>query len=99
MSHGVIRHGMEVNSAKYSFCSMELARSSELNGKHPPDQVLSQPALLIQLQEDRLTFERHIHPWIFAVLPVSHWAVGGCLSVLTPVLLLVSIPKRGSTGG
>lgn len=53
---------MEVNSAEYSFCTVELAGTSQLEWETPPDQVLSQPALLIQLQEHRLTFEGHIHP-------------------------------------
>lgn len=36
MSHGVIRHGMKVNSAKYSFCSIKLAGSSQLEWETPP---------------------------------------------------------------
>ena len=40
---------------------------------------LSQPGLLIQLQEDRLTWGGHIHPWI---LSSQCPTLGRCLPVL-----------------
>lgn len=65
MSHGLIRHGVEGTFAKHRFCrEMKPAWDWHGMGNTPQIRSLSQPGLLIQLQEDRLASEGHIHPWI-----------------------------------